>query len=668
MKKFLLILLLLVSSIYGSVIDTHDKAIRLIICSSKDVALKTVAKIKAYDTYIYQTTTTKTPYYIIYAVNIPKSKMESSLKNFKKNFHGAFAISDSRISYLSSKHFNQEFFAKASVELNVKEDNQEVIATKTIKTNKEVKIAKAKVVKKKVIELLINKTTNIDNIIVEKDDNSDFALYLFNPTKEDNIIVNNDKKADDRVKLASVKSNRIIVSDTKNEVSLSDIDKDINSISTKNNQIKLDPNKKAILLGYKNTKKEAVKLANKYSKFDIYVYNTLKAGHIVYAVYAVNIPVSDFKHVFYTIKVKNREAQKVSTVRLRYFAKNVSSNERFVISSNSIQTKPVTQVAKSDFKQQVDISDDSLISDDMDYMADIVDISPKAVVLPEIDSAVDNSELSTNYNNIDINKDAIFVGYAQNQAEIDSFKDKYANYDLFVYDTIKYGEYLHAIYLVNIPEELLKTSLVAIQEYNSLAKIVSKTRLKYFATLDSSDNTKLIASSSDHNPIVSINSKADEVESDSKSSSINKSVSEDIVSLDDSGKIMKNVLSNMNISTKTTEKVVNNVKAIDSKAKVITVLTTKSQKWAKQAIKRLPKNYDYYIYKTKTEKVPRYVVYAINIQKNNLKTTLASIQKVFSDAYVSCDKRASLIASNESSEDIFVSKLDLYKNTVALNN
>ncbi len=111
MKKYLLILLLLLINLEASkTIDTSKKAITITNAKSLQKAQALTLRLLKYDIYIYKTTTTKIPYFILYAVNIQKSTLIKALKDIRINFNSAYLSSDKRIKILSSYHFNQNIF------------------------------------------------------------------------------------------------------------------------------------------------------------------------------------------------------------------------------------------------------------------------------------------------------------------------------------------------------------------------------------------------------------------------------------------------------------------------------------------------------------------------------------------------------------------------------
>ena len=105
MKKIFLILCLFYAYLNGSLIESHN-----IDTSKKGIALGTYVslnratilanKFPNYDIYIKQTTTTKKPYFVVFAVNIEKKDQKSILKNIKKQLPSAYITSDSRVRQL----------------------------------------------------------------------------------------------------------------------------------------------------------------------------------------------------------------------------------------------------------------------------------------------------------------------------------------------------------------------------------------------------------------------------------------------------------------------------------------------------------------------------------------------------------------------------------------
>ena len=74
--------------------------------------------------------------------------------------------------------------------------------------------------------------------------------------------------------------------------------------------------------------------------------------------------------------------------------------------------------------------------------------------------------------------------------------------------------------------------------------------------------------------------------------------------------------------------------SVDSTKKVIAIAYTKSFKSIKRITEKF-KSYNIFIYKTQQN---NYIIYAVNIEKHKLKSTLKDIRKIYRDAYVASNK------------------------------
>jgi len=79
---------------------------------------------------------------------------------------------------------------------------------------------------------------------------------------------------------------------------------------------------------------------------------------------------------------------------------------------------------------------------------------------------------------------------------------------------------------------------------------------------------------------------------------------------------------------------------IDSTKRVIAIAYTKSFKSVKRITKKFKYN-DIFVYKTQKN---NYIIYAVNIEKNRLKSTLKDIRKIYKDAYVASNKMVKRIS------------------------
>ena len=92
---------------------------------------------------------------------------------------------------------------------------------------------------------------------------------------------------------------------------------------------------------------------------------------------------------------------------------------------------------------------------------------------------------------------------------------------------------------------------------------------------------------------------------------------------------------------------------IDINKKAITIALANSEKRARRIAKRLNK-YDIYIYKTQETKKSYYAIYAVNINKKDLKSSLKYIKRYYKDAYISSNARVKKLATHNFDENIFI--------------
>ncbi len=107
----------------------------------------------------------------------------------------------------------------------------------------------------------------------------------------------------------------------------------LNSKNSKKSKNKLiNKNKKAIFLSCKATLDEAKILANKYRKFDIYIYSTIKNDEDCYAVYIVNIENKKFKSLLSSAVKIFQKAKEISKAKIKYFSKDRSPKNKLIVS------------------------------------------------------------------------------------------------------------------------------------------------------------------------------------------------------------------------------------------------------------------------------------------------------------------------------------------------
>ena len=107
---------------------------------------------------------------------------------------------------------------------------------------------------------------------------------------------------------------------------------------------------------------------------------------------------------------------------------------------------------------------------------------------------------------------------------------------------------------------------------------------------------------------------------------------------------------------------ISNNRKIDITKKAITIANIKNLETAKRISRNLSQ-FDIYIYKT-TKNI--YVVYAVNIKKENIATTLKIIQNDFKDAYKSSKYRINKLATNNFAKNIFVKSVEKLEKVSAL--
>jgi len=127
MKKiFLALFFSFIPLLASSTIDTSKKAITIANATILKKAKFIAHKLSSYDIYIYKTTTTKTPYFILYAVNLEKNNLKNNLKDIRTYYKGAYRSSHKRIKTLSSHNFDK----------NILISNKKIIYKTNTPTNK----------------------------------------------------------------------------------------------------------------------------------------------------------------------------------------------------------------------------------------------------------------------------------------------------------------------------------------------------------------------------------------------------------------------------------------------------------------------------------------------------------------------------------------------------
>ena len=285
----------------NSSINTNKKGIALGTYISLNQAQRLANKFPNNDIFIKQTTTTKKPYFVVFAVNIPKQDISSSLVNIQKKLPTAYITSDSRIEQLSK-------------------DNLATIITKKKKESpKQIEIPKEFVIRKKIEstkpESIITHNKIIQDIIKKSEAKA--------PVK-DILVNNNDKIIQDIIKKSEAKAPA--------------------KIKIKQNQdINIDL--PAITIKYTKNKSDALKIANGLKYYDIYIRESKLLSKHKFMVYAVNIPNLRLEESLTQINKIYPNAFKTSKVRLNYFLKQTSKENVFIkASQNKIFNKQNIQL------------------------------------------------------------------------------------------------------------------------------------------------------------------------------------------------------------------------------------------------------------------------------------------------------------------------------------
>ena len=619
MKKIILPILLSSACAFASTIDTDKRAVTVANVSTLSKANDVAKNLSDYDIYIYKTTQTKTPNFLVYAVNIPKVKVSSTLNNIKNSYKDAYASSKVRINTLASNNFEQNIFISSldsETPLKIekvafKQDIVKDIVTSASVNTENKSIEKENVVATMTIEKRIDKKEiNIDsnkqaillgyvnskqkaNKLAAKYSGSDtyiyntvrsgvqsYAVCVVNIAKNDfdfvfNVISKTTPFAKEmsKIRLAYFANNKTVDSSlvsssskvikTKPKKVIAVVDVPEVKIKVKTNTVKstlvsnsgINSNKKALLIGYSKTKVEAIKLANNYDHSDTYIYDTVKKGEFVSAVYIVNIQKDNLDAISYMVKRNKHLAKKISRIKLKYFSRDDSSANVFIASISDINANKTFIMAKSLMIEKTLVAS----------------INTRVIEkeLPKI--KVSKIRASKNQDTKIVIKD--------DSTLVSDFKDKFVSVTNIAIDTIKIS--LLDIYsYFNTKEEVI------------VHHVESKTK----------------------EPIkVAVNKKSDD-------------------------KIIKDDVDLLDFVNKKFEPL-----EIDTTKKAITIVNTISMAEAKKVSTKLSK-YDTYIYKTSAKK-PLYVVYVINISKKKLSSSLSKIKKTFEDAYKSSNKRVKHLSS-----------------------
>ncbi len=383
----------------------------------------------------------------------------------------------------------------------------------------------------------------------------------------------------------------------------------------------IDPKKKAILLDYAQDISEAKTIASKYKDHDIYIYNTIQNSNACCAIHIVNIKKSNMKSLLKKVQKDNSSAKELSRTRIRYFAKDMSPKNLFIESGEKVVNDKKTKNITTEIETQK--------------------VHAKQIIKNNL--AQDSQEEW-----IDPTKKAILVKYVRNPKEADAVAQEYQNQDIYIHSTVKNTEACCAVYIVNIKKQNVQSILKAVSITTADAKKISNAKIKYFASDISPINKFIAASNVEDTPKEVISKK--EVIVVEKVIEIQKEIipKKEVIVIEKVIEVQKEVI----IAQKETPKTLS--KHIDIKKKAITIVTAVNINRAKRMAKTLGK-YDIYIYQTKTTKIPYFVLYAVNIEKDKRTNSLNEIRKRFKDAYSSSRNRIKSLASNNFNSDLFIS-------------
>jgi|GEM_PF-2962118 len=89
------------------IIDINKRAVTVTLASTFKKAQYVAKQLKKHNIYIYQTQTTKTFYYVVYAVNILKGDLKFTLKDIRKKYNDAYITTKKRVKKLASNNFKE---------------------------------------------------------------------------------------------------------------------------------------------------------------------------------------------------------------------------------------------------------------------------------------------------------------------------------------------------------------------------------------------------------------------------------------------------------------------------------------------------------------------------------------------------------------------------------
>ncbi|MEA3498388.1 MAG: tetratricopeptide repeat protein [Campylobacterota bacterium] len=349
MKRLTVAACLVCTSLYSSEIKPSQIDI-----SKKGIALgtfKTLKKAKKvargyfkYDIYIKQTTTTKRPYFVIYAVNINKIEQYPVLKNIKKTAPSAYITSDSRIKKLHNTKKIQK--NKTINKINISKDT--IVETKTIaktRTNtlpllknsfidiskKSIAIGTFRTIKK--AKLVALKYKNYDTYIKQTTTTKKpyFVIYIVNIKKSEQYLVLKDIKktvpsayitSDSRTKQLSKTNDANPTTYTKKV--------DIKEYIKEKKLDFIDPYRDALTITYTQDLNKARSIAKELNDFTIYIRTIKLINENGFMIYAVNIPKKSYQSTLNKIQKSFPDTFKSSKYSIHNISKNLNKNGSFL--------------------------------------------------------------------------------------------------------------------------------------------------------------------------------------------------------------------------------------------------------------------------------------------------------------------------------------------------
>ncbi|MCK5110990.1 MAG: hypothetical protein KAQ94_05665 [Arcobacteraceae bacterium] len=436
----------------------------------------------------------------------------------------------------------------------------------------------------------------------------------------------------------------------------------------------IDPNKKAILLDYAQDITEAKTIAKEYKDHDIYIYNTIQNSNACCAIHIVNIKKTNVKSLLKKVKQNNLSAKEISTTRIKYFARDMSPKNLFIESGteDTIEEKIQDKIIDNKIEQ----------------------IAQKQVIQNNLSQDIEESW-------IDPTKRIILVDYVKNPKEANLVAQKYKNQDVYIRSTVKNREACCVVYIVNIKKQNVKSILKLVSKNTKNAKKVSIAKVKYFAA-DISPINKFIAASNVENNINKTITVSKEIKVipkiepiaeniiltktenkeivkkevikpknkiESKAAVVSKEIKvtpkieekpelvsqkiEPVQKLTVETTLTNPVKTKRILKEEVIERLAERLDYIDINKKAITLVSSLDLERALKIAKTLSK-YDIYIYKTTSTQTPYFILYAVNITRDNRNENLQDIRKILKDAYFSSNAKIKYLASNTFNKNLFI--------------